>query len=89
MKINKAIPTVMNVYKQNQQLTQKKEGHQRQDEVRISDQAKAMLEEKQQTDGTRQEKIDQLKAQIKMGEYEVNSRKVADKLYDFWYGNES
>lgn len=32
----------------------------------------------------RQQKVEQLKAQVQSGEYEINPREVAKKMYDFW-----
>lgn len=58
----------------------------RKDQVQISDQAKAMLENQSNTDSIRQEKVQELKEQVQKGEYVVDSRKVAEKMYQFWFG---
>jgi len=58
---------------------------QNEDQLQISQQAKEMYENKA-VDSARQEKIETLKAQIQSGEYQVNTEKVANKVYDFWFG---
>ena len=57
------------------------------DEVQISSEAKEMLNI-QKTDHTdRKARIQELKAQIESGTYKVDSRLLADKLYDVLKGN--
>ncbi|WP_216830370.1 flagellar biosynthesis anti-sigma factor FlgM [Alkalihalobacterium elongatum] len=53
------------------------------DDIQIS---KAALELQQSTkiDAARQEKVSQLKEQIKSGNYKVDAQAVANKLYDYW-----
>lgn len=58
---------------------------QQEDQVQISNRAKEMFEQKTEASSDRQEKIDALKAQIQSGEYQVNSQKVADKVFQFWF----
>ena len=58
---------------------------QQEDQVQISNRAKEMFEKKTEASSDRQEKIDALKAQIQSGEYQVNSQKVADKVFQFWF----
>lgn len=58
---------------------------QKEDELQISNQAKAMFEKNTNVDIERQEKIQLLKAQVESGEYEVNSDKVAEQVYQFWF----
>lgn len=58
---------------------------QKEDELQISNQAKAMFEKNANVDIERQEKIQLLKAQVEAGEYEVNSDKVAEQVYQFWF----
>lgn len=58
---------------------------QKEDELQISNQAKAMFEKNTNVDIERQEKIQLLKAQVEAGEYEVNSDKVAEQVYQFWF----
>lgn len=57
---------------------------QREDQLQISNEAKQMFESKNGIE--RQEKIQVLKAQVQSGEYGVNNEKVADRIFDFWYG---
>ncbi len=58
---------------------------QKEDELQISNQAKAMFEKNASVDIERQEKIKMLKAQVQSGEYEVNSDKVAEQVFKFWF----
>lgn len=57
---------------------------QQEDQLQISNEAKQMFESK--ADIERHEKIQALKAQVQKGDYQVNSDKVAEKMFDFWYG---
>lgn len=57
----------------------------RKDQVHISDQAKAMLQNQSTSETVRQEKVQQLKEQVQNGEYKVDSRKVAEKMYQVWF----
>ena len=58
---------------------------QKEDQLQISPQAKEMFEKKPVVDVDRQEKINALKAQVQSGEYKINSEKVADSFYQFWF----
>lgn len=58
---------------------------QKEDQLQISNQAKEMFEKTADIDVERQEKINTLKAQIQSGDYHVNSEKVADKIFQFWF----
>jgi negative regulator of flagellin synthesis FlgM len=88
MKVNKPTgASLINSYlKQNQKpsLEQGKISSKK-DQVQISDQAKAMLENKVTVEPARQEKVSQLKREVQSGEYKVDSQKVAEKLYQFWF----
>ncbi len=64
------------------------------DQVEISAQAKAMLQEEKkaassreskETSLSKQERIEQLKQQIANGTYQVDAQKVAERLYNFWF----
>lgn len=64
------------------------------DQVEISAQAKAMLQEEKkaassreskETSLSKQERIEQLKQQIANGTYRVDAQKVAERLYNFWF----
>ncbi|MBU9711767.1 flagellar biosynthesis anti-sigma factor FlgM [Evansella tamaricis] len=54
-----------------------------QDRLDISLEAKKM-QESSKFSAERQEKVDQVKAKIENGTYEVNAREVAKKFYDYW-----
>ncbi|AIY04082.1 flagellar biosynthesis anti-sigma factor FlgM [Planococcus sp. PAMC 21323] len=58
---------------------------QKEDELQISNEAKAMFEKNASVDIERQEKIQLLKAQVASGEYQVDAGKVADKVHQFWF----
>ncbi|AQQ54142.1 flagellar biosynthesis anti-sigma factor FlgM [Planococcus lenghuensis] len=58
---------------------------QREDQLQISDKAKELFEKKDDIDAERQDKIQELKARIQSGEYEVSNEKLAGKFYDFWF----
>lgn len=57
---------------------------QQEDQLQISNEAKQMFESKADVD--RHEKIQALKAQVQSGDYKVSTDKVAEKMFDFWYG---
>ena len=59
---------------------------QKEDQLQISNQAKQMFESKTEIDMERQEKINTLKAQIQSGDYQVDSKKVAERMHQFWFG---
>lgn len=65
--------------------TAKTKSLQKEDELQISNQAKAMFEKNANVDIERQEKIQLLKAQVSSGEYQVDAGKVADKVHQFWF----
>ncbi len=58
---------------------------QKEDELQISNEAKAMFEKNTSVDVERQEKIQLLKTQVASGEYQVDASKVADKVHQFWF----
>ena len=58
---------------------------QKEDQLQISNRAKEMFEKKTEVDMERQEKINLLKTQIESGEYQANSDKIADKVFQFWF----
>ncbi|MFX0560606.1 flagellar biosynthesis anti-sigma factor FlgM [Tepidibacillus infernus] len=81
MKIND-INRIQGISRYQQQINQKerqlKKTESKKDEINISDEAKALLE--QTKDVGREEKINQIKDQIKNGTYQVDSGKVAEKI---------
>ncbi|MGI2328513.1 flagellar biosynthesis anti-sigma factor FlgM [Planococcus sp. YIM B11945] len=67
--------------------TAKAKSAQKEDQLQISSQAKEMFEKKTEAvDTERQEKINLLKAQIQSGDYQANSNKVAEGVFNFWFG---
>lgn len=89
MKINNPTgASLINAYQKHNQkpAIDKSNASSKKDQVQISEQAKAMLESKT-TDPARQEKVQQLKSQVQSGEYKVDSQKVAEKIYQFWFND--
>lgn len=88
MNIDKPGPLFIQSYQKQTQVSkvEKTKPVQNEDQLQISQQAKEMFEKNVGVDPSRQEKINTLKAQIQNGEYQVNSEKVADKVYQFWFG---
>lgn len=86
MKIHKPSgASAVNPYQKQQQIkTDQRKSEFGKDQVQISSQAKELLK-KNSHEINRQERIDQLKQQIKNGEYQVDSRKVAERIYEFWF----
>jgi negative regulator of flagellin synthesis FlgM len=64
--------------------TEKTRPIQQEDELQISNQAKEMYG-KNVKEVERQEKINALKAQVQSGEYQVNNKEVADKIFGYWF----
>lgn len=58
---------------------------QEQDKLEISNQAKQMQQDND-IEQSRQEKIDALKAKVESGEYKMDSQETAQKFTDFWMG---
>jgi negative regulator of flagellin synthesis FlgM len=88
VKINKPTgSSIVNPYQKQNQKPNLESGKvsSKKDQVQISEQAKAMLENKSTVDPARQEKVNQLKSEVQSGEYKVDSQKVAEKLYQFWF----
>ncbi|MDQ0339898.1 negative regulator of flagellin synthesis FlgM [Caldalkalibacillus uzonensis] len=74
---------------QQQQVSKsvQKKGKMGQDQVHISKEAKVMLEKQNQTNvhTDRQAKLERIKEQLEKGTYQVNSKKVAERVFDFWF----
>ena len=89
MNIDKSTgPFIIQSYQKQSQVSkiEKSKPVQNEDQLQISNQAKEMFEKKNEIDAKRQEQIQALKAQIQSGEYQVDSAKVANKIYQFWFG---
>lgn len=61
-----------------------KQSKSRKDQVSISDEAKALLEQSKGSD-TSSDKINQLKEEVNNGTYKVDSYKVADSMIETMY----
>lgn len=73
----------INKYKNNNQRDMGiKQTKAKKDEISISNEAKAMLEQNKEVMNT--EKMEQIKEQIRNGTYQVDSKKVAEKMLDFF-----
>ncbi|TFB24382.1 flagellar biosynthesis anti-sigma factor FlgM [Filobacillus milosensis] len=84
MKINPLNNTNLNPYKKNIQKQQDvKNAGQPQDKLEISNQAK-QLQGNNSIVEARQEKVDELKKQVQNGDYQVDPKKTAEKMIDFW-----
>ncbi|UCZ52697.1 flagellar biosynthesis anti-sigma factor FlgM [Bacillus shivajii] len=75
----------LNMYRKSQEVKGKQDVNQvnKRDEVKISSEAKQM-QATQKTSLDRQEKINDIKAQIENGTYQVDAKEVARKFHDFW-----
>lgn len=83
MKINPIHSMNTNPYKNTakeevEQQTKTKE----RDQLEISSEAKQLLNGSEWTD--REKKVHELKALIESGKYEINYKKTAEKLLDYW-----
>lgn len=84
MKINPYQSIQNNPYrKQVEKQMASSEVQKKTDHIQIS---KAALELQQSTkiDAARQEKVNQLKEQIKSGNYKVDAQAIGNKMYDYW-----
>jgi len=86
VKINDINPIKgINKYQQtHQQERELKKSEKKKDQISISEEAKAMLEETKHT--SKQERIAELKEQIDSGTYQVDSKLVADKMLKWYKG---
>lgn len=55
------------------------------DKIEISSEA-LVLQKGNSVEAARQEKVQQLQQKVQSGEYQVNAKETARKLYDFWNG---
>ncbi|MCF3943439.1 flagellar biosynthesis anti-sigma factor FlgM [Oceanobacillus alkalisoli] len=84
MKINRFNQLNFNPYKQQlQKQTEMKKAAKRSDELQISKEA-LKLQEKDQPNNKRAEKVQEIKKQIENGEYKMNHEVTAQKMLDFW-----
>lgn len=66
--------------KEAQQVTKSKQAR---DNVKISEEAKKLLETQRAQANDRTERIEQLKKQVQSGTYQVSAEKLAEKLWPF------
>ncbi|MTH55055.1 flagellar biosynthesis anti-sigma factor FlgM [Bacillus mangrovi] len=84
MKINNYGVNGINPYKRSADMVAKTEAaKQKQDKVEISSAAKE-LQSTNKISEARQEKVDQLKAQVQNGTYEIKPDEIAKKFADFY-----
>ncbi|CAM3693143.1 flagellar biosynthesis anti-sigma factor FlgM [Cohnella lubricantis] len=85
MKINEPnrIGSILAYQKQHETKVQKSGQQKQRDEVRISAQAQEMLTNSQQTEGSRSEKIEDLKQAVSTGTYKVDAGKLAERMLPY------
>ena len=85
MKINNIQPPIINPYKANQMKTDQIEqkAKVKTDKLEISSEAKQLSEISSFT-AERNERVQQLKAQVQSGTYEVNPEKLASSLVNYF-----
>ncbi|MED4350968.1 flagellar biosynthesis anti-sigma factor FlgM [Schinkia azotoformans] len=83
MKINHFGPVNMNPYKKQIEKIDRLQKTISSDQIQISTEAME-LQKGSRIETERQAKVDELKNKIESGEYQVNPREVAKKMYEFW-----
>lgn len=83
MKINGVNGANLNPYQKQMQKQQQLQSSQPKDKLEISNEAK-QLQEGNGIVQARKEKVENLKQQVKSNEYDVNPKKTAEKMIDFW-----
>lgn len=83
MKINNFGRVGMNPYAKQIEKMDKAATIAKKDKIEISTEA-LELQKGNSIEAKREERVQQLKEQVQNGEYKVNSRNVAEKLYSFW-----
>lgn len=73
----------MNPYKKQIEKMDKLQKTAGTDKIQISTEA-LELQKGSRIETDRQAKVDELKSKIESGEYQVNPREVAKKMYEFW-----
>ncbi|WLR50601.1 flagellar biosynthesis anti-sigma factor FlgM [Bacillus tianshenii] len=84
LKINPLQSLRVNPY-QKQQFKQQElqQAEKKKDELQISSEAKE-LQKESPIQTQRNEKVTELKEKVQSGQYEVNPKKLAQKMYDYW-----
>ncbi|MGM8215197.1 flagellar biosynthesis anti-sigma factor FlgM [Bacillaceae bacterium W0354] len=84
MKINPTNGTNLNPYVKNlNKQASVKNSHQKSDQLEISSKAKE-LQKGNPIAEARAQKVSELKEQVQNGEYEIDAKKTAEKMIDFW-----
>ncbi|MGP4073863.1 flagellar biosynthesis anti-sigma factor FlgM [Piscibacillus sp. B03] len=83
MKINGVNGANLNPYQKQMQKQQQLQSSQPKDKLEISNEAK-QLQEGNGIVQARKEKVENLKQQVQSNEYDVNPKKTAEKMIDFW-----
>ena len=73
----------MNPYNKQMEKMDQVQKPSKKDKLEISSEA-LELQKENSFEIERQEKVEQLKEKVQSGEYEVNPREVAKKMYEFW-----
>ena len=83
MKINNIGRLNLNPYEKQMDKVDKSEKSTKRDKVEISSEA-LELQKGNSLELERQKKVEELREKVQSGEYEVNPREVAKKMYEFW-----
>ena len=83
MKINNIRPMNVNPYNKQQEKVEKLQTSKAKDQIEISSEA-LELQKGDQFEIERQQKVSEIKSKVDSGEYEINPKEVARKLYSFW-----
>lgn len=83
MKINNLQGMNINPYKKQAEKYEQIQSSNRKDKIEISSEAK-QLQKLGTFEAERKEKVEAIKKQVESGNYEINPRKIAEKMYSFW-----
>ena len=83
VKINGFRPVNVNPYQKQLDKTEKTQSAKQKDQLEISQEA-LDLQKGSQFEVDRQQKVAELKSKVESGDYQVDPKKTAQKLYSFW-----
>lgn len=83
MKINNIGSVNTNPYRKQIEKTEQLQKSANTDKIQISTEAME-LQKGSRIETERQAKVEELKSKVESGEYQVNPRDVAKKMYEFW-----
>lgn len=83
MKINNMGSINTNPYRKQIEKTERLQNSANTDKIQISTEAME-LQKGSRIETERQAKVEELKNKVESGEYQVNPREVAKKMYEFW-----